>query len=162
MRSMYASSLSWLAHLNRAHWKYNASVLCCESAVSLSADRNSPCLKNWECKTDSKNVSVSWGFLSVPEKKDSGLSQNFICSLLTRFSLRNAKSTASNYLTIANTELEIMWNTPAVRMVLMLVDSKTAPLSKNQKLYRVSHKSVSKIDRMHYLITGLVFRCSQS
>jgi hypothetical protein len=93
-------------------------------------------------------------------EKDSGLSQNFIGSLLTRLSLRsNTKRAASNYLTIANNEPEIMWtnleHTP--RMVPMLAESKTAPLTTNQNLYHVSHESVSKIDR----ITGLLFQCSQ-
>ena len=71
----------------------------------------------------------------------------------------NADSTASNYLTIAN-ELEIMWNTLLVRMA-HAGDSKTAPLNTNQKLYRVSHESLSTVDRIHNHITSLVFQYSQ-
>jgi len=78
-----------------------------------------------------------------------------------RLSLRNAKSTASDYLTIANNELEIMWNTLLFRMIPMMADWKTAPLNTNQKLYRMSHESVSNIDRIHNRITGFVFQYSQ-
>jgi len=54
-----------------------------------------------------------------------------------------------------------MWNTLLVRMVFMLTNSKTAPLNTDQKLYRVSHESVSKIDSIHSRITGLIFQYSQ-
>lgn len=162
MRSVWSSSqLSWLAHLHRSHWKCNANVLCCKSAVSVSADRNSPCLKNWESTDWFQRCVCVLGPPQGSRKKYSELSQNFICIPLTRLSLRNAKSTASNYLTIANNELEIMWNTLLVRMVPMLADSKTAPLNTNQKLYRVSHEPVSNIDRIHNHITGFVFQYSQ-
>lgn len=141
----------------------SAKLMCCASSQQYPF-LHTETLRVWRAgslKTGSKDVSVSWGLLGVPGKKYSELSQNFICNLLMRLSLRNAKSTASDYLTIANNELEIMWNTLLFRMIPMMADWKTAPLNTNQKLYRMSHESVSNIDRIHNRITGFVFQYSQ-
>jgi len=43
----------------------------------------------------------------------------------------------------------------------VLANSKAAPLNLNQKLYRVSHASLSKIDLIRNRITGFAFQYSQ-
>ena len=136
-------------------------MLCCATSQQypLSADRNSPCVKGWESKTDSKEVCVV-GPLQSSRKKDSGLSQNFIFSFLKKLSQRNAKSTASNYLTIANNELGNNVEPTLSQNGPQLADSETTPPDTNQELYRVSHESVSKINPIHNRVTGLLFHYS--
>jgi hypothetical protein len=111
----------------------------CNSAAILICRPKLPMFEELGIEDWFERCVCAAGVPQCSRKKDSALPHTFICSVSTKLSLSNAHSITYNLLIIAKNELERMWNTLLIRMVVILADSETAPLNTYQKLYRVSH-----------------------